>query len=143
MSTHVIRMSFASVCILPICTLSCVRTYICHSYVSHMHSHVMCMSRMYLYAMVCHLYLLVCHPYVIRMYLYVICMSLVVYLYVISMSLVCTRISSICHSYLLASHPYVTHLWFYHEPCVTLDFPNIKLSWQLSIDCFILFCCLF
>ena len=62
---------------------------ICHSYVTHMYSHV------------------------IRVYLYVIRMSLVYHPYVTHMSLVCTCMSSVCHSYVLVCHQYVTRMYLY------------------------------
>ena len=51
---------------------------VCHSYISRMYSHAICMSlvctRM---SFVCHSYVLVCHPFVTGMYSYVMCISLV------------------------------------------------------------------
>ena len=83
MSPHVIRMSFASVCISPICT--CM-PFVCQSFALACHLYV---TRMYLYEMVCHLYLLVCHPYVTCNVL--VCHQYVprIYSYLIHLSLIC------------------------------------------------------
>ena len=80
--SHVIRMSFACACILPIFTRI---PFVCQSYVMVCHLHVTRMysyvTRMYLYVIrmstvctgmssICHLYVLVCHPYVTHLWFY-------------------------------------------------------------------------
>ena len=80
--SHVIRMSFACACILPIFTripfVCQSHGMVCHLYVTRTYSYV---TRMYLYVIrmsaVCtgmssisHLYVLACHPYVTHLWFY-------------------------------------------------------------------------